>query len=101
MSVMITLRVKADGSKLEALAKRDAMTFPAVADKGKSMGALYHRFYASNDEILVVDEWDSEASFHAFFESTPEIQTFMTEAGVTEAPTITVWRKLETGDDIG
>ncbi|TAL23905.1 MAG: hypothetical protein EPN99_03585 [Frankiales bacterium] len=101
MSVLMTLRVAADATRLESLAKKDPTLIPAVAAKGKKMGASYHRFYATDSEILVVDVWPDEESFHAFFASTPEIPVIMEEAGVTTAPEITMWRKLDLGDDIG
>lgn len=101
MSVLMTLRVKGDPSKLEAMVAADAKRLANVSDKGKTMGATYHRFYATDDEILVIDEWPDEGTFHAFFGSTPEIPQVMAEAGVTEQPTITFYRKLELGDDIG
>lgn len=101
MSVLMTLRVKGDATKFEALAAKDPTVFPTVAGRGKEMGADYHRFYATDTEVLVVDVWPDEATFRAFFDSTPDIATIMGEAGVTTAPEITFWRKLELGDDIG
>ena len=101
MTVLVTLRVKADGKKLEAMAKADPKRFPEVADKGKTMGATYHRFYATDDEVLVADEWPDEKTFQEFFESTPEIPKIMAEAGVTSDPTITFFRRIDLGDEIG
>ena len=101
MSVLMTLRVKADATKLEAMYAADKKHFSNVADKGKTMGATYHRFYATDDEVLVVDVWPDEATFHEFFGSTPEIPKIMADAGVTTEPTITFWRELDLGDSIG
>jgi hypothetical protein len=101
MSVLMTLRVKADPKKLEAMVAADPKRLSVVADKGKTAGATYHRFYATDDEVLVVDEWPDEQTFHTFFGGTPEIPQIMAEAGVTEQPTITFYRKLELNDDIG
>lgn len=101
MSVLMTLRAPADATRLEALAEKDPTVLPAVAAKAKEMGATYHRFYASDSELLVIDVWPDEAAFQSFFSSTPEIPDIMAEAGVTTAPEITLWRKLELGDDIG
>jgi hypothetical protein len=101
MSVLMTLRAPADATRLEALAEKDPTVLPAVAARAKEMGATYHRFYATDSELLVIDVWPDEASFQAFFSSTPEIPGIMAEAGATTAPEITVWRKLELGDDIG
>jgi quinol monooxygenase YgiN len=101
MTVLMTLRVKADPDKLEALAKANPKRLPEIADKGKTMGASYHRFYATDDEILVVDEWPDERTFQEFFESTPEIPKVMAEAGVTTAPEISFFHRLDLGDEIG
>jgi hypothetical protein len=101
MSVFMTLRVKADPSRLEAMYEADPQRFASVAAKGKSMGASYHRFAASDDEILVIDEWPDEQTFHAFFDSTPEIPKIMADAGVSSEPVITFHRRLQLGDDIG
>lgn len=101
MSVLMTLRVQGDATKLEAFAEKDPTLFPSVSAKGKETGATYHRFYATDTEVLVVDVWPDEATFQAFFDSTPEIGVVMAEAGVTTAPEITCWRKLDLGDEIG
>jgi hypothetical protein len=51
---------------------------------------------------MVVDEWPDAASFQEFFSSMEsEIGPFMQEAGITDRPEVTVWRKLETGDEVG
>ena len=101
MSVYMTLRVKADPNRLQAMYEADPERFADVARKGESMGATYHRFAASEDEILVIDEWPTEEAFHAFFDSTPEIPKIMADAGVSSEPTITFHRRLDLGDDIG
>ena len=101
MSVLMTLRVQGDAKRLEALYASDPTFFSDVAAKGKKMGATQHHFYATDTEILVVDEWPDEATFQSFFHSTPEIGKAMAEAGVTSAPEITIYRQLDLGDDIG
>ncbi len=99
MSVMMTLRVTGDGNKLEATADRDLIK--SVADKAQKFGVLYQRFYASDTEILVVDEWPDEASFQSFFEASPEIRDIMAAAGVTTHPEVTFWRNMDLGDNVG
>ena len=101
MSVFMTLRVKGDPHRLEQMYEADPTRFADIAAKGEAAGALYHRFGAGDGEILVIDEWPDEKSFHAFFDATPEIPKLMADAGVTEQPTITVHRRLDLGDDIG
>jgi heme-degrading monooxygenase HmoA len=99
MSVLMTLRVAGDPKAIEAI---DQATFKTVVDRAKEMGGLIsHHFYGGDNEVLVVDEWEDEASFHAFFEASPEIPEMMQAAGVTTEPEISFWRHLDTGDSVG
>ncbi|MCW2601567.1 MAG: hypothetical protein JWM02_3396 [Frankiales bacterium] len=101
MSVLMTLRISGDATKLEGLADRDPAAFPAVSARAKEHGMTSHRFYATEDQILVVDEWPNEQAFREFFETSPEIGGFMQEAGVTSPPEATFWRRLNLGDEVG
>jgi heme-degrading monooxygenase HmoA len=103
VSVIMTLRVKGDPAKLERLAAEDPDRLPAIVEKAKEHGVIAHRFYATDDgTMMVVDEWPDRESFQAFFEgSQDQIGSVMSDAGVTEEPEITFWRKLETNDEIG
>ena len=101
MSVLITLRIQGDATQLEHMKDLDEGLFARVAARGQEAGATYHRFYATDSEILVIDQWPDEKAFHTFFESQTEIPKMMAEAGVTEPPVITCYRKLDLGDDIG
>lgn len=98
MSVLMTLRVAGDGSKLEELAAENPSLMEGIAQRGKDAGAIAHQFYAREGEVLVVDEWPDEASFQSFFEANTEIPGLMARAGVTSAPEISFWRKLDTKD---
>jgi heme-degrading monooxygenase HmoA len=100
MSVMMTLRYTGDADKLEAFAKDKHALLMSISDKAKQHGVLSHRFYASDNELMVVDEWPSEEAFQAFFDASPEISSVMQDSGATSRPTITFWRKLDTGDDV-
>lgn len=99
MSVLMTLKVEGDPDKLVALAKADPQRLQAVAADGRAHGAVRHAFYANGSTIFVVDEWPDEDSFHAFFDANPDVPKIMAEAGVTSAPELTFYRKLDTGDD--
>ena len=100
MSVLVTLRVKGDGTKLERFAAENPGLLDSTAERGKDHGVISHHFYGNDSEIIVVDEWPSEDSFHAFFAASPEIKGYMETAGATSPPEITFWRKLETHDDV-
>ena len=101
MAVLMTLKVRGDAAALErrAAANPDGMT--SITEKAKQHGVISHRFYGSADgTIMVVDEWESEEGFRAFFEASPEIGEMMAEVGVTEPPQISFWRELDTNDRI-
>jgi quinol monooxygenase YgiN len=101
MSVLMTLRVSGEPKKLEAFASANSGAFQATAERAKQYGVIRHRFYGNDSEILVVDEWPDEESFHAFFQASPEIAGYMEAAGVTSEPAITFYRSMDTRDEIG
>ena len=98
MSVLMTMRVHGNPMSVEG---EDKAMMLSIADKAKGYGVISHHFFATDDEVLVVDEWPDEASAQRFFDASPEINEMMGRAGVTAAPDVTFWRHLETGDDIG
>jgi len=103
MSLIMTLRVRGDSKKLEEQAAADPAGIRAIAKEAKKEGLIAHRFYGSEDgQIMVVDEWPDQASFQRFFDANQSrIGPLMANAGVTDAPEVTFWRKLDTHDEIG
>ena len=99
MSVLMTLRVRGDAQALEARAAANPGGLQAILEKAKPHGLISHHFYASGDELLVVDEWETEEGFRRFFAEATEVPALMAEVGVTSEPEITFWRKLATHDD--
>src|SRR3982074_3459964 len=96
MSVLMTLRIKGDASKLEEIAAKDPAAFKKVSDNGRAAGAMMHHFYATESEIMVVDEWPSAEAFHEFFKANEAaIGGFMQAAGVTSPPEEKIWRRLD------
>jgi quinol monooxygenase YgiN len=100
MSVLVTLKVPADGTRLEEFANARPDVFKTIVERGKEFGVIKHHIWASADTVLVVDEWPDEASFQSFFAASPEIKDVMESAGATGPPEISFWRKLNTGDDV-
>ena len=98
MSVMVGMRIKVDPARFLEVANGNSGRLVGISDKAKTMGAVSHRFYGGDGEILVVDEWESEEQFLKFFSSTPEIGEMMGEAGVSEQPTPLFWSELDTPD---
>jgi quinol monooxygenase YgiN len=101
VSVIMTLRVSGDPDKLEQLAAEKPDVLSGIVAQSKAHGLIAHRFYGSDGQLMVVDEWPDPESFQRFFEATQaEIGPLMAQVATGE-PEITFWRKLETGDDVG
>ena len=100
MSVLMTLRVKADPARLEQYAAENKDRLKSISSRGRETGAVHHAFYGSDDgTVLVVDEWDSPESFRSFFEGNAEIGEVMQAVGAEGEPEVSFWRKLDTGDE--
>lgn len=98
MSVLMVMHVPGDPSKLEEYARTNPETIKGISADGREHGAIHHRFFGGDGEIVVVDEWDSEESFQQFFEAQQEIPKVMQAVGAGE-PQISFYRPLETGGD--
>jgi hypothetical protein len=102
MSVIMTLRVRADPKKLEEYSAADPDRMRSIAEAAKSHGLIAHRFYGGDGEIMVVDEWPDESSFHAFFAATGDrIGPMFEAAGMSEEPHPALWHVLDTADKVG
>ncbi|HKD94370.1 MAG TPA: hypothetical protein VKB43_06630 [Gaiellaceae bacterium] len=101
MSVIMTLRFTGDPSKLEQIAQENPDLIRGISQRAQERGVIGHRFYASGDQIMVVDEWPNPESFQEFFAAEEANIGPMMEQVATSEPEITFWNKLETGDDVG
>ena len=101
MSVIMTLRVSGDPAKLEQMAAANPDVISGISERAKGHGLIAHRFYGSEGQIMVVDEWPDAASFQAFFAAEEAAIGPMMEQVATSEPEITFWRKLDTRDDVG
>lgn len=99
MSVFITLTAQADPAKVEQVLQANADRVQRINEEAQSLGAIHHRFLGGDGVVMVLDEWDSPESFHKFFENNTDIPVIMQEIGVTSAPDIKVWNKLDTRDE--
>jgi quinol monooxygenase YgiN len=98
MSVLMTLRVSGDARTIEAT---EQPVLDAIISSAKENGLIRHRFYGTDKEVLVVDEWPDQESFQRFFDATPEVKQLMDRAGVTEPPQIDFWHPLDVNDAVG
>ena len=101
MSVIMTLRAPGDPDKLERLASEQRDVLLGITERAKVQGLIAHRFYGSEGQIMVVDEWPDPESFHRFFEAEQATIGPMMAEVTTGEPEVTFWRKLETGDEVG
>lgn len=102
MSVIVTVWFMGDPDKFEQLTEDQKDKVSGIAERAKAQGVIAHRFYGSEDQIMVVDEWPDEESFQRFFESEQgEIGPMLAEMGVTSEPQVRVWRVLDTPDQVG
>jgi hypothetical protein len=103
MSVLMTMSMQGDPTKLEEHAAADPDGMQEIVGSAKEHGLIAHRFYATEDgQIMVVDEWPDEQSFQSFFEENRErIGPLMQAAGISSEPQPKFWRKLDTRDEHG
>lgn len=102
MSVIVTVLTKGDPKQVEEYAAANADAMQSIAESARSHGLIGHRFYGTDGQVLVIDEWPDGESFHAFFEENSDrIGGIMQAAGAQGPPEINVWQKLETNDDVG
>jgi hypothetical protein len=102
MSVIMMLWMQGDPAAVEQYEAENPGKLAAIRDHAVEHGLIAHRFYGTDGQILVVDEWPDEESFHGFFSHVQgEIGPVMQAAGVTSEPKPVFWRKLESGDDYG
>ncbi|MGI8868428.1 MAG: hypothetical protein ACR2F6_06150 [Mycobacteriales bacterium] len=102
MPVLMTMRVTADGTKAEESAAANRQIYAEVLETSKRHGMISHHFYASDTEVMVLDQWPSEEACNAFVaEAQPKIAQIMAGMGVSSEPAVTFWRVLDMGDDVG
>jgi hypothetical protein len=97
----MTFRVAGDPAKLERLAAENKDMIRGITERAKEHGLIAHRFYGSDGQIMVVDEWPDPASFQGFFEQERSTIEPMMAQVATGEPEVTFWQKLETYDDVG
>jgi hypothetical protein len=99
MSVMMGLRIDVNPERFEQVVKDNKDTLDSIAARARQAGAIHHQFLAGDGAVLVADEWPDETSFLGFFEAAgADIGSLMAQAGVTNEPKPTFWRRLDTSD---
>lgn len=99
MSVLMTLKVACDTEAFRAFATENEDVLVAIAEDGKSKGAIHHRFGVGDGFLLVIDEWESAEAFQGFFEGNAQIPTVMAAAGAQGEPEITIAEAVSSADE--
>lgn len=101
MSVLMVLKMPVDAEGLKRVAQEQGDTLREVEQASREAGAIHHAFYSGDDGVMVVDEWDSQASFEAFFEAQGQkIGGLMQAAGAQGPPDAPrFYEKLALGDE--
>jgi len=98
MSVLMTMRVPGDTAKFRAFVEDNSDTLRKIADAARAQGCIHHRFGVGDGFVIVVDEWESQEAFRAFFEGNPDIEAVMRDAGAQGAPEISFSDAVSTAD---
>jgi quinol monooxygenase YgiN len=103
MSVIVTLRIKADAGKLESWASEHQDVMASVSKKAEQRGMIAHRFYSDGSgNVMVLDEWPDAQSFQAFFsDAAAEIGPMMAAVDAEGQPEVSFWQELNTPDRYG
>lgn len=102
MSVIMTMVLPGDPSRMEQFAAANPEKMKAIRDHAVEHGLIAHRFYGSDGQIMVVDEWPDEQSFLDFFaHMESEIGPMMQAVGISGEPHPMFWRKIESQDEYG
>jgi heme-degrading monooxygenase HmoA len=99
MSKLIIVLVPGDIDVFRRSLTEYATDYERIAADARMEGALHHRFGVTDDAVMIVDEWESEEAFRAFF-SRPELQAFIGKVGgdLSAEPEITVTEAITSPD---
>ena len=82
MSVIMLQWAKGDPHRLEEYAAQNPEGIQEIIAQAKEHGLIAHRFYGSEGQILIADEWPDEESFVRFAEAAqPRIEPMFEAAG--------------------
>ena len=98
MSVVVIGRLEVDPAKFYAVTESRKDVFEKVAAIAKSAGAIHHQFLVGDGEVVILDEWDTAASFRKFFAENTDIPGLMQEAGVQGPPDIMIYETTPSPD---
>src|SRR5262249_15378211 len=73
----------------------------AIGNRAKEAGVIAHRFYGSEDQIMVIDEWPDEQSFQGFFDGVQaQVRPLLEQVGAPVEPPGRFWPRPHTPHQI-
>ena len=99
MTVLVTMKVKADTDQFRRFLAEDPERLRAFARSARTAGAIHHRFGLGDGYFVVVDEWESVESFQAFM-SRDEIGAVLRDSGARSAPEIDITEVVASPDQL-
>jgi hypothetical protein len=98
MSVLVAMRIEGDTATFRDFLTSDDPRLRAIRDAAQAAGAIHHRFGVGDGYVLVLDEWESEDAFTAFFSGNPDLPGVMQDAGARSAPEFMIVEAIESPD---
>jgi hypothetical protein len=93
LSVVVIARFPtADPGKGVEWAKAHPEVPEEITAYAKTLGQIGHRILFGEDELVVIDEWPSEEIFQEFFSSAPRMGEFLSGAGLSAEPIVSVFQ---------
>jgi hypothetical protein len=97
MSVLVTIKVAGDTAQFRQVIENESERIQGLSEKARAAGCIHHRWGVGDGFVVVVDEWDSPASFQGFF-SSPEIGQAMVDMGAQGEPEIVISEPFDSPD---
>ncbi len=99
MTTLVIVRIRINGDVKE-LQQRYTPELQATLERtGLPEGVLRHRTFATDGEVIVVDEWERPEQFQAWI-SNPEVQRLLGDVAVGQ-PEVTFAEQVTLGDEVG
>src|SRR3954449_8294542 len=99
MPTLVIARIKV-GDDVKELQQKYGSDLTATLERtGLPEGVLRHRTYATDGEVIVVDEWERPEQFQAWMNN-PEVQRLFATIGAGQ-PEVTFAEQITLGDEVG
>ncbi len=85
----------ADIGKAVAGLQANAALLEEITEDTKGGGLIHHTFVAGDEELVVIDEWETAEQFQSFFEGNAKVAKVTELVGVTGPPTVAIYNEVE------